>query len=349
MTALDQAFIKAFAQRTAASVRPDPVNADAVGVASSGSSGVAVRPTAPVAASAAAPKTLAPGASRLDIPRTSPLVSASRGSVLAELKRPRKPPATPLPNDDPPIGSAPRAEAGRSKAFCSRIKQPDAPDDLKPAWHVQSFTWPKICRCMVRRAGDQVRALAEVVTTARGDGRAAFAIAGRRRGEGATTLLLCVARQLAEQGVRAAIVDADRRRPTLARRLGVQPQIGWDAAGDACDQAIVEAGASRLALLPLEDASDASQPRGCDWTALGDCIGRLRSQYDVVLVDIGPVDGIDLSDGSAAHSFGRRDRRGVARSQPPPHVVRATERHGAPALRNRRRRGRCHREFCRVE
>lgn len=118
-------------------------------------------------------------------------------------------------------------------------------------------------------------------------------MAGCRRGEGATTLLLCVARRLAERGIKPVLVDADLAEPRLAARLGVQPQFGWDETeeqGRALDQAIVEATANNLALLPVRDPSaDGGRPTG-DLAQLPACINVLRDHYDMVLVDLGPLE-----------------------------------------------------------
>ena len=35
-------------------------------------------------------------------------------------------------------------------------------------------------------------------------------------------------RRLAERGIKSVLVDADLTRPRLAKRLGVQPQFGWN-------------------------------------------------------------------------------------------------------------------------
>jgi Mrp family chromosome partitioning ATPase len=159
---------------------------------------------------------------------------------------------------------------------------------------VERFSWPKACRRLIARASDEFDRLADALADARKQGRQVLAIGGCRAGEGATTLLLCAARRLAERGIKSVLVDADLNRPRLAKRLGVQPQFGWDETSEeeerSFDQAIVESAANNLALLPIrEPTADGHHPSG-DAAGLGSCLDILRRHYDMVLVDLGPLD-----------------------------------------------------------
>ncbi len=175
---------------------------------------------------------------------------------------------------------------------------------FQPAWRVDHFTWPKVCRRLIARAAKELDRLADALAAASARGQKVLAIAGYRRGEGATTLLLCAARRLAERGIRLALVDADLTRPRLASRLGVQPQVGWDeGAADeegSLAQAIVEAAANNMALLPARERP-AVNSRPADLSSrLARCVELLRGQYDLVLVDLGPLEDAGLANGRPA-------------------------------------------------
>ena len=60
--------------------------------------------------------------------------------------------------------------------------------------------------------------LADALVAINARGQKVLALGGWYRGEGATTLLLCAARRLVERGIRPVLVDADVRRPRLAKR-----------------------------------------------------------------------------------------------------------------------------------
>ena len=54
-----------------------------------------------------------------------------------------------------------------------------------------------------------------------------WAVTGLRRGEGRSTLGLCLARLASQTGARIALVDADFENPQLAELLGVGTQCDW--------------------------------------------------------------------------------------------------------------------------
>jgi Mrp family chromosome partitioning ATPase len=117
--------------------------------------------------------------------------------------------------------------------------------------------------------------------------------------------LLCAARRLAERGVRLVLVDADLSRPRLAKRLGVQPQSGWNEIsgedGTFLASAVVEAAASNLALSGVREPASPNDRACGDWSRLAPCIKTLKNHYEMVLVDLGPLEDIE----SIGDSLGR--------------------------------------------
>jgi Mrp family chromosome partitioning ATPase len=178
---------------------------------------------------------------------------------------------------------------------------PTQQEQFRPVWQVDHFTWPRLCRRLIARAAEELDRLADALLAANVQGQKVLAIGGCRRGEGATTLLLCAARRLAERGIKPVLVDADLVRPRLAKRLGVKPQFGWDETaeedGRPLDQAIVEATTNNVALLPAREPSAESHRPPGDASRLPACLGILREHYDMVLVDLGPLEDARLADG----------------------------------------------------
>jgi Mrp family chromosome partitioning ATPase len=170
--------------------------------------------------------------------------------------------------------------------------------EFKPAWQVDHFTWPKLCRRLIAKATDELDRLADAYLALQGQGQKVLAMGACQSGEGATTMLLCAAHRLAERGVKTVLVDADLNRPRLANRLGVQPQIGWDETTDeegrSLDHAIIEAMENNLSLLPLREPSDEFGRAPGDPTRLAACVKVLRDHYDMVLVDLGPLQDAGL-------------------------------------------------------
>lgn len=216
------------------------------------------------------------------------------------------PPAAELPQE--PEEEPPAAEA----AFHEPAVQPEttpavetkapfavvsAPPAFKPAWQVERFTWPKVCRRLVAQAGEEFDRLADALAAAVGRGEKVLAVGACSAGEGATTLLLCAARRLAERGVHLALVDADFSRPRLAKRLGIEPQQGWNEASQDAETflgyAVIEAVSNNLALAPIRESLASNRPTADDWTRLAACLDALKNHYEMVLVDLGPLENID--------------------------------------------------------
>ncbi len=163
-------------------------------------------------------------------------------------------------------------------------------EPFQPSFQVDSFAWPSGCTRLSMAAGESIDQLAEALRGQAAEGRRVMAMSGCRRGDGCTTLLLCVARRLAEQGLRVAMVDADFDNPLLARRLGLLPEVGWEEVFTArrpIQDVIIESVHDRLALLPL----CGSLPCGaCPADGVPDAAAALhplREHYDLVLVDLG--------------------------------------------------------------
>jgi Mrp family chromosome partitioning ATPase len=215
-------------------------------------------------------------------------------SLKSEISSPQPPISSPLPAPTLVPPASPLAPP--STAALPEVHE------LKPVWQVEQFTWPRLCRRLISRAAEELDRLADAILAANNQGRKVLAIAGCRRGEGATTMLLCAARRLAERGVKPVLVDADLGRPRLAKRLGVQPQMAWaetsEAAGRTLDQAMFEATASNVVLVPARDPEEEHRRSPGDPSRLPACLRMLRNQYDLVLVDLGPLENAQLAKGA---------------------------------------------------
>jgi Mrp family chromosome partitioning ATPase len=198
-------------------------------------------------------------------------------------------------NQQSPVETLP-SPAARLSSFpeVPPPKEAIAPPEFKPAWQVERFTWPRVCRRLMARAAEEFDRLADALLAANARGQKVLAMTGCCRGEGTTTLLLCAARRLAERGVKLVLVDADLNRPRLAKRLGVEVQSGWNETSgeDATflSNAVVESAANNLALAAIREPAD--DQKHADWSWLAGCLDTLKNHYEMVLVDLGPLESI---------------------------------------------------------
>lgn len=109
--------------------------------------------------------------------------------------------------------------------------------------------------------------------------------------EGKTSLTLSLGRMSAMSGSRTLVIDGDFRRRQLTEAAGLKPEIGFVehlfGAGQLSD-AIVKDRQTMLDILPL--SYNGHTPHDVFGTrAFDDLLARLRSMYDLILIDTGPL------------------------------------------------------------
>ncbi len=109
--------------------------------------------------------------------------------------------------------------------------------------------------------------------------------------EGKTSLTLSLGRMSAMSGSRTLVIDGDFRRRQLTETAGLKPEIGFVehlfGAGQLSD-AIVKDRKTMLDILPL--SANGHTPHDVFGTrAFDDLLERLRSMYDLIFIDTGPL------------------------------------------------------------
>jgi Mrp family chromosome partitioning ATPase len=161
-----------------------------------------------------------------------------------------------------------------------------------------AWSWPAICdRLLNSAAGAGLQGVASLLRELLADRRQrTLAFTGPGREVGRTSLMLTIARLLSEiAALRIALVDLDFGHPGLASALGIAS--GPDLWKTVCRE--VPAGASlvtlvpeRLSLLPLHERVNPLELTGERVASIRTLLGRLRDEFDLVLVDAGPWDSI---------------------------------------------------------
>ncbi len=183
----------------------------------------------------------------------------------------------------------------KTPASPSQPQSPKAePPTFHAAWEVDRLNWPEECDRLSK--DDAFGPLAQTLIDASRRGKKVIAITGLGRGEGRTTLTLCVARRIAQEGVCVAVLDADFERPHLGRRLGIDMENGWDDVltdGQPLAEAAVSSLADQLTILPLGRRAAAFV--SAHTVA---ALQQASQKFDLVLVDMGPVSDEDAHDAS---------------------------------------------------
>jgi Mrp family chromosome partitioning ATPase len=286
MTALDQAFIKAYSHQGATPTAPVTRTA---------------RPTVPLsqalAQAAEAQTTEAPAKVTLE-------------SLLAGLETPD------CGGEVQTAGAPSAADCAASVPPGDPTAQPAGPQahagPATPSWHpllqVDHFLWPDACQRLHSQAAGAMDQLADAFSAMVRQGRKVLGLGSCGEGEGVTTLVLAAGRRLVERGLRVVVVDANLADPQLAQRLGLLPQVGWEdalAGRLPLEEVAVESLGDRLAVLPVREpfagtGSESDEPQ------MIASLETLAAHYDVVLVDLGGLEDRATVSGALARGIGAR-------------------------------------------
>lgn len=178
------------------------------------------------------------------------------------------------------LSAAPAAEISEPKPFESRRQ-------------VDCFSWPEATRRMGSLVAAGFQSLAERIHRQyeQETGRLLL-MTSCYRGEGRTSIALCLARALARQGeAPVALVDGDFANPQLAEQLGIETDFGFEevlSGRGNLGSALVESRWDHVTLLPVrrpvERPDDLATP-----SRLNQVLASLRPDYGVVLVDGAPL------------------------------------------------------------
>jgi capsular exopolysaccharide synthesis family protein len=124
-----------------------------------------------------------------------------------------------------------------------------------------------------------------------GQGGRSFIVTSSIQSEGKTTTTANLAIALADSGVRVLLVDADLRRPKVAKYMGLEGSVGLTdvlIGRVPLTDVVQEWGRGRLSVLPAGTVPpNPSELLGS--AAMGRLITELRSKFDVVLFDSPPL------------------------------------------------------------
>ncbi len=159
------------------------------------------------------------------------------------------------------------------------------------AWEVNDFSWPQVVENMVR--SDSSIGLGKSTLKMLSPANNRLIVTSPARQSGATTIAAVTARRLAQAGRKVLLVDADFTKPDLSRQLGLPVNHSWlnvvNANRDPGD-AVVQSTKTGICIMPLVRVlTRVTWPRFFLDT-LSPLIERLRPDFDVVLVDVGPID-----------------------------------------------------------
>jgi Mrp family chromosome partitioning ATPase len=160
-----------------------------------------------------------------------------------------------------------------------------------PLWEIDRFHWPRTCEKLFADEHSYLLQAGVKLQAAMQDGLKVLAITGSRRGEGRSTLALCLARAAAKEGIQAAVMDCDFARPQLASKVGLEIAHGWQEAALGnipLSEAAVKSVADQITLLPLE-SSAATRALSLADPRVTATIRAAAATFELLILDLGPL------------------------------------------------------------
>lgn len=167
---------------------------------------------------------------------------------------------------------------------------PQSETRFSPAWEVDRFNWPAICSdiqdCWIGPLNTVVRSIIRQAW----QGGNVVAVTQAVRGEGATTLALCLSRIAAAFQIPVALLDGHRHNSGVATALRLHFEQGWDQTSPTCpfEESAIRSLEDGLVVLPIR----AEHPQQ-EWEVPADLraalLDELSSSFELVVVDMGPM------------------------------------------------------------
>jgi Mrp family chromosome partitioning ATPase len=189
-----------------------------------------------------------------------------------------------------PAADSPQRALKLPSIFTTADSEAEAKPAFAPDWEVDRLAWPTVCERLLETEDRYFRSVGQRLKEATQDSHHVVMITGARRGEGRTTLALCLARCAAQAGVSVAVVDADLENPQLGNQLGMETPCSWlevVAGKSPLNEAAVSSLEDGLTLFPLTGAEDLEAEAG--ESQLTGVLRTIASHFPLVIIDTGPL------------------------------------------------------------
>ncbi len=216
------------------------------------------------------------------------------------------------PTVDDPTPSQPATDAAASLRHAAALKMPatlplpevfqlpedelneqqqvEDPATFSPDWEVDRLLWPPICTELIEAQSRYFQHVGAKLLAATEESDHVIMISGSRRGEGRSTLAMCLARCAADAGINVALVDADLHNAQLGTRLGMETPCSWlevVAAHGSLQEAAVRSIEDHLTLFPLTGMESVDMQPGDGRLIM--FVRRISAHYPLVIIDTGPL------------------------------------------------------------
>ncbi len=208
-------------------------------------------------------------------------------------------PVTPIELSDQPVSPTPYVAPKVENKLARVATRMSSVDDAHPrpvlssfipAWEVDSFQWPPVCDQLDAMRSEPLSNFVRTILAEAWKGTKIVAVTQFGRGEGATTLSLCLAKWAAMFTGRVALLDGDIMCPRIADSLGLSFGHGWEEMSPQVplSETAVTSIADRLVVLPMGPKAGilaSAADRRLELSVLQ----RLSDSFELIILDAGPM------------------------------------------------------------
>lgn len=172
----------------------------------------------------------------------------------------------------------------------SPAAEPTPAAPFQAVWEVDRFDFEETL-CKLSAPDSPLREAGRRLQGACSEGLKVLAVTSPLREQGRSTLAVVLARMVAAAGARVVLLDGDLVRPSLADKLRLEVQLGWDEAlrtGLPVEEVAVHSLADGFTVVPLVAPQMADPPRPSA-AATAALLDRLREAFDLVIIDTGNI------------------------------------------------------------
>jgi Mrp family chromosome partitioning ATPase len=166
---------------------------------------------------------------------------------------------------------------------------------FQAAWEVDSLSWPEIQATLLQ---EQDRAFSKVAAhfcDACHQGLQVLIVTSPTEEEGRSTVASCIARSVAQRGIRVALLDGDIESPSLADSLNLEIAQGWNDAimeGLPLEEIAIHSIEDQITLIPLT-ANETSPKLAHIDRYIAAVLERLRESFDLIVIDATFINSLD--------------------------------------------------------
>jgi|GEM_PF-3028630 len=185
----------------------------------------------------------------------------------------------------------PDVRAGQDAARTVKLESAAPRSKFVPVWEVEKLIWSDAAQELSEHAEDSLQGAGVYLRGACREGLRVLAVTSGSRGEGRTTIALCLARAVAASGIRVAVLDADLENPDLANHIGLEAACGWEEVIHGrlpLEEVAIHSLADRVTVIPLT-AAIADQSIELEDQRVTALVRGAAELFDLVIIDMGPI------------------------------------------------------------